>query len=206
MLSKAQYLLIFILAILLGILTSIWQVSFWMTAVLIVLSVILITYVPFVWYMYFSSNTDSIGKYLKKRSRQPILQFYYRLANSDMEQTEEALTLLKKKYKSPQMTAVFEVAHAAQQEKLASVKESIPLIKNLPARQYYVTLLKVKEEEWNDVDKMIPSLQKEWMKEAVQAERLLKKGDTPAAKVHELKAIDLTKGMQRYSLEKRYNL
>ncbi|WP_456272274.1 hypothetical protein [Bacillus sp. AK031] len=204
MLSKKQYFLIISLAILLGVLTAIWQIQFWLTAVLIFLSVTLIVYVPFVWYMYFSKNTESTGKYLQQRTKQPILQFYYHLANSHVEQMEETITILKKKYKSPQMTAMFTVPYAAQQENLASAKESIPLIKDLSARQYYEVLLKVEEGQWDDADKMIPSLQKEWMKEAVKAELLQKKGEAGAAKVQGSKAVDLTKGMQRYLLEKRY--
>jgi hypothetical protein len=205
MLSKIQYFLIISLAILLGVLTAIWQIPFLFTAVLIFLSVTLIVYVPFVWYMYFSKNTESTGKYLQQRTKQTILQFYYHLANSHVEQMEETLILLKKKYKSPQMTAMFTVPYAAQQENLASAKESIPLIKDLSARQYYEALLKVEERQWDDVETMIPALQKEWMKEAIKSELLQKKGESAAANVHESKAISLTKGMQRYLLEKRYS-
>jgi Ca2+/Na+ antiporter len=204
MLSKKQYFLIIILAILLGVFTAIWQIPFWRTAVLIFLSVTLIIYVPFVWYMYFSTNTESTGEYLKRRTRQPIIQFYYSLANSETAQMEEALSLLKKKYKAPQMTAVFTVAYAAHQENLAAVKESIQLIKDVSARQYYEALLKIEEGQWEYAVEMIPVLQKSWMKEAVKADLLRKKGETETAELHESKAIDLTKGMQRYLLEKRY--
>ncbi|WP_421383726.1 hypothetical protein ACOJQI_03850 [Bacillus salacetis] len=204
MLSKKQYILIIIAAILLGFLTDILQIPFWKTAVLIFLTVTLIIYVPFVWYMYFSRNTGNTGEYLKRRTRQPILQFYFSLANSETDQMEEALSILKKKYKSPQMTAVFTVAYAAHQENLAAVKESIQHIKDLSARQYYEALLKVEEGQWDDAGKLASTLKKEWMKEAVKAELLHKKGEADAAKVHESKAIDLTKGMQRYILEKRY--
>ncbi|RIW27658.1 hypothetical protein D3H55_22720 [Bacillus salacetis] len=204
MLSKKQYILIITLAVLLGILTAIWQIPFWMTAIMIFLSVTLIVYIPFVWYIYFSSDIESIGKYLQERARQPILHFYYSLANSDDVEMDKALLILQKKYKSPQLAAVFTAAHAAHQDTLADARESILLIKDLSVRHYYEALLKIEEGKLEDAGDMIHSLQKEWMKETVKAELHLKKGQVDAAKTHVEKAIELTKGMQKYLLVKRY--
>jgi hypothetical protein len=204
MLSKRQYILIITLAVLLGILTAIWQISFLAAAVLIFLSVTLTTYIPFVWYIYFSRDIDKIGDYLKKRARQPILHFYYSLANADEAETEQALSTLKKKYKSPRMTAVVTAAYAARHDTLSSVKQCIPLIKDHSVKDYYETLLKIEEGQLVDAENMIPSLQKEWMREVAEAELLHKKGQPEAARSHEEKAIDLTKGIQLYSLVKYY--
>ncbi|WP_113926988.1 hypothetical protein [Bacillus sp. P14.5] len=205
MISKKQYIFIIILAISLGVLTAIWQISFWVTALMISLSVTLIVYAPFVWYMYFSKDAGKIGYYIEQRTKQPILQFYSSLANSDEEQASEALHLLKKKYKSPNMTAIFTVAYAAHQNRLSAVKEDILLIKDPSARQYYEVLLKVEEGNLEEAETMRSSLTKQWMEESVKAELLHKKGMSDQAEVHETRAVALTNGMQRYLLVKKYN-
>ncbi|MGM0846244.1 MAG: hypothetical protein ACQEUT_14805 [Bacillota bacterium] len=206
MISRNQYVFIFILAISLGVLTAIWQMSFWITALLISLSVTLIVYVPFVWFMYFSKDAEKIGYYLEKRTKQPILQFYCSLANSDEKQAEEAMQLLKKKYKSPNMSAIFTVAYAAHQDKLSTVKDDILLIKDHSARQYYEALLKIEEGHWEEAEEMSSTLKKPWMRDSVKAEVLYKKGLSEQAAAHKTNAIQLTKGIQRYLLVKKYKV
>ncbi|MGD6801250.1 hypothetical protein [Rossellomorea aquimaris] len=206
MISKTQYISIIILAISLGVLTAIWQINFWMTAIMIFLSVTLIVYIPYVWYMYFSQNTEKIGSYLNQRTKQPIIQFYCSLADSDERGAEEALHLLKKKYKSPNITAIFTVAYAALENRLSTVRDDILLIKDSSVRQYYEALLKVEEGHYEEAEEMSSTLTKPWMGESMKAELLQKKGLSEQAAVHETKAIELTKGMQRYLLVKKYKL
>ncbi|MGF2614838.1 hypothetical protein FZC84_08310 [Rossellomorea vietnamensis] len=205
MISKKQYIFIIILAISLGVLTAIWQISFWVTALMISLSVTLIVYAPFVWYMYFSKDAGKIGYYIEQRTKQPILQFYSSLANSDEEQASEALHLLKKKYKSPNMTAIFTVAYAAHQNRLSAVKEDILMIKDPSVRNYYEALLKIEEGDWSEAEEMSSTLTKPWMRESVKASLLHEKGMPGQAHAHEERAIELTNGMQRYLLVKKYN-
>lgn len=204
MLDKKSAIIIFILALVMGVIGGIYEIPFWIIMLIIFILTFVFVYWPFLQGLYFTTDMNKVEEFLIKRQKQPLFHFYYALANEQEEEAQVALEKLKQKYKSPHWNAVYTVIYAAYKDNLQSVESEIQQIKQAPLKAYYEGLLAIEKGDFDQASSMIEKVNKEWMKEQLQAEIYKAQGNEELAKSHQTKAIELSKGLQRYILVKQF--
>ncbi|MBM6619715.1 hypothetical protein [Bacillus suaedaesalsae] len=201
--NKTQILLIFTIALILGLISGFLNLPIWFAMIALCMIVLPMSLYPTLNSLYFTKDINYVEKFLVERRKQPIYRFYYALANDNKADLEEALEILKKKYKNnPHWLAVFEIAYALHVNHLLSVKEKIGDIKQKDIRDYYEALVSVEQGDFEGAMKTENLMKKVWMKESILASIAMKKGLKEEANTHKQSAIEHAKGIQRYILVK----
>ncbi|MDZ5473546.1 hypothetical protein SM124_17665 [Bacillus sp. 31A1R] len=203
MTDRNQLALVFIIALIVGLVGGFLNISTWIVLIVLLILLFIFVYWPFISNVYLSTDMNKVEQFLLKRQKQPLFHFYYAVANNLEDEAEIALDKLKQKYKSPQWTAAYTVSYAAYKGTLSQHENDIKQIKQENLRNYFTALMHIEQGELSKAQEMVPTIQKEWMKEEIQAAICVKQGNTEKAKLHHDRAIQLTKGMQRYLLVKK---
>lgn len=206
MLSRSQFSIILGFAIVLGVIAALVDIPFWILIVVILLITAAVSYLPIMMNLYITDDMKKVERFLEARLNQPIFHFYYALANEDIFQVEKALRDVREKYKKAHYYTIYSVTYAAYKGKLVEERDSIAQIKQPALRLYYEGLLAIEEEELERASQLASEQKKPWMKEAILAEVAVNRGNHELAIQHQLEAIRLTHGLQRYLLVKKYGV
>lgn len=204
MISKVQYIIIFSFAIISGITGGFFDLPFGAVATVIAASVLFIALIPYVYFLYFSTNTSKIEQFLSARRRQPILGFYWALGQGDPDLVKGQLDKILGKHKSPTHQAVFLLAEASLRGDVRSAASHIQQIKQPPIREYYVVHMLLEEGRFEEAKERADTLQKDWMNESILGRLHSLSGDAEASRNHHIRAAQCCKGVQRYLLEGMY--
>ncbi|KON84475.1 hypothetical protein AF331_10450 [Rossellomorea marisflavi] len=204
MISKVQYIIIFIFAIISGITGGFFDLPFRALAIVIAASVLFIALIPYVYFLYCSTNTSKIEQFLSARRRQPILGFYWALGQGNPDLVKGQLDKILGKYKSPSHQAVFLLAEASRRGDVRSAASRIQQIKQPPIREYYEVHMLLEEGRFEEAKGKADTLQKDWMKESILGRLHSLNGDAEASRNHYILAAQCCKGVQRYLLEGMY--
>lgn len=204
MLSRSQFSIILGFAIVLGVIAALVDIPFWILIVVILLITAAVSYLPIMINLYITDDMKKVERFLEARLNQPIFHFYYALANEDDFQVEKALRDVREKYKKAHYYMIYSVTYAAYKGKLVEKRDLIAQIKQPALRLYYEGLLAVEEEELARASQLASEQKKPWMKEAILAEVAGKRGERDLEIKHQQEAIQLTHGLQRYLLLKKY--
>ncbi|MEW4219573.1 hypothetical protein [Rossellomorea marisflavi] len=204
MISKVQYIIIFSFAIISGITGGFFDLPFGAVSTVIAASVLFIALIPYVYFLYFSTNTSKIEQFLSARRRQSILGFYWALGQGDPDLVKGQLDKILGKHKSPTHQAVFLLAEASRRGDVRSAASHIQQIKQPPIREYYVVHMLLEEGRFEEAKERADTLQKDWMNESILGRLHSLSGDAEASRNHYIRAAQCCKGVQRYLLEGMY--
>ncbi|MGX1265269.1 hypothetical protein RKD55_003073 [Rossellomorea marisflavi] len=204
MISKTQYIIIFSFAIIFGITGGFFDFPFGVVVTGIAASVILISIIPYVYFLYYATNTSKIEQFLSARKRQPILGFYWALGQGNNDLVEDQLERVLGKYKSPSHQALFHLAEASRRGDVRSASSHLHQVKQTHIREYYEVHVLLEEGRFEEAKEKADTLQKDWMKESILGRLHFLSDDAGASRNHYIRAAQCCKGVQRYLLDGMY--
>ncbi|MEH7387132.1 hypothetical protein V7147_17220 [Bacillus sp. JJ1521] len=199
-----RYVVLFGVALLLGIMTAFLEVSQptgWIISMIVI--VFLSTYL-FVYPIYWEKNVEKIESFLRKRRKNPVFKLYYGMGNRIDQDVKEATEVLLRKYKQPARQAIFKTLYALYEDDILRAKKDIENIKPLQYKAYYKAIVAVEEGKLEQAAELGKQVKSEWMKHALAAGIAKKAGNHDEYVAEIRKALEKTRGMQRYVIYKQY--
>lgn len=194
------YALIFIVAFTFAFL----GVSFPTSLAVVLLIVFVYLSITYIHPCFYTKDIKKAEQFLLNNKKTPVFYFYYSLVNQLDEDLEIALTVLKAKYKQKAKQALFTVPYALYKKDVATAKEDLSFIKHDKYKRYYEALLSISEEKLEHAKATANNLSTPWMKEVVLAQVALKEGNERLGQQHIQKALQLSKGIQKYTIWKTF--
>lgn len=154
--------------------------------------------------LYFSNNLKEIEEFLLKNRKNPEYQLFYGVANYIEADVQEAIQKLLKNPMLRLQFPIYETIRALFNEEFSLAKEHIEKIKPVVYRNYYRAIILIEEDRLEDANKVIKSIHKPWMVEALKVELAKKTHQPKIAEEHAIKAIQHAKGLQKYVLAKTF--
>ncbi|HHY72151.1 MAG TPA: hypothetical protein GX497_02770 [Bacillus bacterium] len=152
------------------------------------------------------TDIDKIERFLLKNKRNPNFYIIYALANGLDEDVKNVTEKLLQKYKSPSRQANYKIAEALYFKDIPVIRSQLGHIKNPPYQSYYRAIILLEDDDIDGANKVIEKISSKWMKNALMAEREKKLNNLSAAKSYAEQAILHSKGLQRYLLQKTFEL
>ncbi|MCJ8007624.1 hypothetical protein ACFFF5_15750 [Lederbergia wuyishanensis] len=202
--KKTFFLSLIIAFVLIGLLSSHHIPMPYVFALTFVL-LFLIILAPKVYYMYFSKNIKNIERFMKNNLNQPLIAFYYGIANEEDMVVSESLEKILKRYKKTQHQAIFKTIYSLYNKDVLEMKKYINEIKPLPFQYYYEGIVLIDEGNFEKAEEYVEKIETTWMKYALKAELELKRGELEKAVICAGTALDNAKGMQKYMIYKHNN-
>lgn len=154
----------------------------------------------------FETNIGKIERFLLKNKRNPNFYIIYAMANRLDEEVKDVTEKLLKKYKSPSRQALYKIGEALYFNNIPVIKLQVELIKDPSYQYYYQAIIFLEAGDIDSANEWIEKLSSKWMKNALLAEREKKLNNVLDAKSYAEKAILHSKGLQRYLLQKTYEV
>lgn len=142
--------------------------------------------------------------YLQKNRKDPMLQFYYALANQVDDQVEEELNRLITKYKDRRKQALFQTIYALHKQDVEMAKIHVMNIQPSTYQTYYLAAIALEEGKFDEAVEYAKRIPTKWMKDTIQCELARKQGEMKRACQFAEQAIEQTRGLQRYTLVKQF--
>lgn len=189
------YILLFSLAILLGIVVALFNLPFWIAiAIIIVISIAHLCYTLHI--MYRTQNMDTISKYIKKNLKNPIFAYTYATAKGSDNELTESINAILTKYKSAYIQAVYKMNNAILHTDYDQAMLEAMSIKEKPLGQYGVALIFALQGEREKASTI--TLQKNWQKLCIEA-LLAYNEHSPSYEEKKKLALNASKGIQLFS-------
>lgn len=189
------YIILFSLAILLGIVVAIFNLPFWIAiAIIIIISLVNLGYTLHI--MYRTQNMDTILKYLRKNQKNPIFAYTYATAKGSDNELNESMNAILAKYKSSYIQAVYKMNDAILHANYDQAMLVAMSIKEKPLGQYGLALIYALQGDREKANTF--ALQKNWQKHCVDALLAYNEHSPTYEKKKEL-ALKASKGIQLFS-------
>lgn len=161
-------------------------------------------YIASLFSIHTTRNMIMLEKLFRKNRKHPYYSFVHALSNKDDKRVITSYRKLIKRKKYQSQFALFTILFSLYFGKTLGLREEAEKIKQLEIKSYYLALINIEESQFTEAKKIITTITKKWMKEALLAEIALKKGEDEVAKKHAKSALKHTKGIQYYVLKKGY--
>ena len=152
---------------------------------------------------YFSTDMVKVKKYIVKKKKDPFMNFLLAVESGTKEQEIEAADKVIAHYKQPTMKNTYEMNRAIRLEDFERAHEFADKLMKTRYGPYGKALIAAilgNREEAKSY-----SLKTDWMEEAIEAELALYEGDKIAFEKYSKKAIEGTKGIQRFMFIHGFN-
>ncbi|AWE07421.1 hypothetical protein DCE79_08570 [Lysinibacillus sp. 2017] len=190
-----NWLYVIVLGIIAGLVSSIFDVPLWI--LLIVFIVLAIAKILHMYYIaFFSTDMNKVKKYIIKNKKDPFMNFLLVVESGTMEQEIEASDKVIAHYKQPTMKNTYEMNRAIRLEDFERAHEFADKLMKTPYGPYGKALIAASL--GNRVEAKSYSLKSDWMEAAIDAELALKENNKAAFEKYSKKAIEGTKGIQRF--------
>lgn len=166
--------------------------------------VLILMYITALVHINTTRNIKKMDKLFKKNKKHPYYSFIYGISNKDDKRVIASYRKLIKQKKYQSQYPLFTIIFSLYFDKTLGLKEEVEKIKQPESRDYYQTLVFIKDNNLEEAEKLVKTIKKKWMKEALLAEIALIKGEGEMAKKHAKSALKHTKGIQYYTLKKTY--
>jgi len=150
--------------------------------------------------IYRSKSINTINRYVKRHSDQPIFSYSYALGNGNEEDIEVALKRVMNTYDQEDMHDVYGANLAIFQNKPAKILEHADKIEGLDYRHYYHAYAYVLQNRLDEASDHLEKLEIPWMTHSIHALAAKKRNDIEEFRRESTKAIESAQGMQRYVL------
>lgn len=181
-----------------------FEIPFGIYILLLLAWIVIVLFIPLFYTLLFSKDVDQIERFLYNNQKQAVYRFFYKLSHDKQEEAYNALQQHLKKVRSRSKQATFKMMYAAHTKDKEMLEQELPHVQKPSLKAYYegvVSLLNGDEEE---VKQKADQLDTPHLKEMLYASIAVRNEDIESVKTHNERAIELTRGLQRYSLTKKY--
>jgi hypothetical protein len=154
---------------------------------------------------YWSNDLKKVEKFLQANSKKPLLAFTLSLAHGNRTEVEENLHNILAKYKQPLIQQVYStILHLLHRDYEAACASANRISKD-SLRSYYLAYVAAKKGDIDEAKRYMESFDKPWMKHAMNSFIALHEGNRTLAELEHQKAIDTSRGIQKYSVVHSHN-
>lgn len=201
---RMQYAILLFIAFIISFIAAWLEIHMMVTIVVIFLltfsSLIFTKFYPILW----TKNTEKTERFMKKNLKDPMIHLYYGLANGLDDEVEVAMGKILRKYKDKTKQALFKTIDALYKKNLETAEANVEYIRPLPYQHYYRVAIAIENNELTMASELIEKVEIEWMKDALQCELKQKQGKRMEAVEFAQRALEKTRGLQKYLLVKEY--
>lgn len=199
-----QYKILIVIAFIISIIAAWLEISFFMTLTIVFViffTILLITkFYPILW----TKNIDKTERYMKKNLKDPLINFYYVLANHLDDELEVACNQVMGKVKDPKKRALFQTIYSLYKKDLQTAKVSVAQMQSTIYQTYYLAAIAIEEHNFTKAKQLFGKIDKVWMKAALQCEIAKQEGKYGQAQEYAKQALQQTCGLQKYVLTKQF--
>lgn len=190
------------LGIIAGLVSVLFDIPFWI--LIVVILVIAIGRIFYMYYIaYFTTDMVKVKKYIVKNKKDPFLNFLLVVESGTKEQEIEAADKVIAHYKQPTLKNTYEMNRAIRLEDFERAHEFADKLMKTSYGPYGKALIAASLGN-RDEAKSYP-LKTDWMEAAIDAELALIERDKLAFEKYSKKAIEGTKGIQRFMFIHGFN-
>lgn len=133
-------------------------------------------YIASLFSIHTTRNMTKLEKLFRKNRKHLYYSFVHALSNKDDKRVITSYRKLIKRKKYQSQFALFTILFSLYFGKTLGLREEAEKIKQLEIKSYYLALINIEESQFKEAKKIITTITKKWMKEALLAEIALKKG------------------------------
>lgn len=146
-----------------------------------------------------------VEKFLLKNQKEPIYRLAYVQAHGTIDEVIAALDNVITNYKNNFLQNYYHVLQEELKGNLDGMKEYGEKIEKEPYKTYIKAYTLVKTGQLEEAERLILSVQKTFMREELLATIAKIKKNEAAFHAHKNKAIEVSRGIQRYNLIHTFN-
>lgn len=178
--------------------------------ILIIISTVFILFLAFVvlpqvFTAYRSNNIKSIAKFLESNKNKPLFAYPLALAKGNDTEIEESLHAILAKHKQPYMQNVYKTILALHLEDIDAAEAYAQKIDSDPLKSYYAAYIAAKKGDFEKSVLHEENIHVDWMNHALHALYAHEKGQHSQFEIESKKAIDESRGAQKYILVHAFN-
>lgn len=198
-----QFIIAVVLAVfLLFLLERTVNINLWIQLVIIYIVMVAFLLLPTFNILYFTRDGKKVEKFLVRNKKNPYYRFIYAIAHKQekgiIHSYRKLLRTNSYKKHFPLLTIIFSVFF----KNTIGLEEEIAKLTNQNTKNYYTLRLMIENKESNNIEESLSLVKNRWMKESLLAEIALKKGERLQAKEHLQYALQFSRGLPHYLLEK----
>ncbi|WP_434751132.1 hypothetical protein [Paenibacillus amylolyticus] len=155
--------------------------------------------------MAWETRMDRLESFLRKKQSTPYIYIFYATANRLDEEVELTMEKLMSNTSASKSTkSNYQAAYGAYRKDLFTVRKAVREMRKSDYRTYYETFILIEEWESERAKEHLSSIKREWMRFALLAEIERKLNHHQQAEVFAAKAVQVSKGINRYTMTKEY--
>ncbi len=188
------YVVAFILA------TFLFYLQFPFFVVILTILVFLLAFVvlPQIFTVYRSNNEKSIEKYLIANKKKPLFAYPLALAHGNDAEVETSLRVILEKHQQPYMQNVYKTILALHLKNIDAADTYAKKIDSDPLKSYYAAYIATKKGDFEEAERQEENISVDWMLHALHALYALEQGNQEMYTIESKKAIDGSRGVQKY--------
>ncbi|WP_075618440.1 hypothetical protein [Paenisporosarcina indica] len=155
---------------------------------------------PQIFTAYRSNNIKSIEKFLKANKKNPLFAYPLATAGGNHVEMEESLRAILAKHKQPYMQNVYHTILALHLDKIETANTYAQKIDKEPLKSYYAAFIAAKKGDFEEASRHEENVSVEWMLHALHALYAHEKGQHSVFETEAQKAIDESRGVQKFIL------
>ncbi|MCZ8538087.1 hypothetical protein M9R32_12900 [Paenisporosarcina quisquiliarum] len=189
-----MYSLVFIVTLVLAFL----EYPFWLIMLIVFAAVIL----PFSFMqlnaVYWTNDLKKIEKFLQANHKKPIMAFPLALAQGNRTEVVESVHAILAKHRMPIIQQVYSTILDLINRDYDAARASAEKISKAPLRAYYLAYVAAKQGDNEEAKRYMDSFDKPWMTHAMNSFLIKNEGNLKLAEEEHQKAIDTSRGIQKY--------
>lgn len=194
------YVLIILLGLVLTVVMSFLEISFWIIYLSIVISYILLLVVPQMYIVYKSNNLARIERYLDENKKKPLFAYALAVKAGDRDSIIQVTHEILKKYKQPYMQQVYKANLALYENDVATFDTFARQICKEPLRTYYIAYAEALKGNFVEAQALKASLTTTWMQHAIEAIIAKEIGDLETFRDEAKASVESARGVQKFNL------
>jgi len=155
---------------------------------------------PQVFTAYRSNNLKSIEKFLEANKKKPMFAYPLALAHGNHVEVEESLRAILAKHQQPYMQNVYKTILALHLKNIEVADSTAQKIDGEPLKSYYAAYIAAVKGDFEEAVRHEENISVEWMLHSLHAIYAREKGHREEFDAESKKAIDESRGVQKYIL------
>ena len=150
--------------------------------------------------VYWTNDLKKVENFLQTNHKKPIMAFPLSLAHGNRIEVEDHLRAILTKYKQPLIQQVYSTILDIFHRDYDAARASAEKISKAPLRAYYLAYVAAKKGDIEEAKRYMDSFDKPWMTHAMNSFIAQLEGNPKLAEEEHQKAIDTSRGIQKYSV------
>jgi hypothetical protein len=178
---------------------------FWLILLIVFVAILVPFFFMQIHTAYWSNDLKKVEKFLQANSKKPLQAFTLSLAHGNRTEVEENLRGILAKHKQPLIQQVYSTVLHLLHRDYEAARTSADQISKISLRSYYLAYVAAKKGDIDEAKRFMKSFDKPWMSHAMNSYIALHEGNPTLAELEHQKAIDTSRGIQKYSVVHSHN-